>query len=125
MSHERRKRFLNGLKKKRAGFLSEKEVQIIKTQIRRDSRVIDGLIRIIDLLVNKERCPSDSNLLLSLRKRLTIAIEENDTFRRVLWRHLKMVEASMGDAVPLDPISFLVEQIKARERCMRAQAVMK
>lgn len=125
MSCRQRKFFLNHLKKRRTGFLTQEEVAILKTQIRRDSLVIGHLVRAIDLLVNQERCPEDANLLLSLRRRLAIAIEENDTFRRVLWRHIQMTEPARAAISLLDPVSFLIHQIKSRERRMLAQAAMK
>ena len=125
MSHREKKYFLKSLKKRRASFLTDQEVKILRTQIRRDSRVIDGLIRAIDLLVNKEGCPQDCNLLFNLRRRLFIAIEENDTFRHVLWRHLQLTECSVFEDGALEAVSFLAGQIRSRERAFLAQLAMK
>lgn len=109
--HNRNKRF----QLKNAGALTEWEAGVLRTQIRKNSRVIECLIEKVDLLANKERCPKDANTLQSLRKRLFISLAENDTFRRVLWRHLQLTQTHIPDPF-LDPISFLVGRIKARER---------
>ena len=99
---------------------------MIRTQIRRNSALIDGYVRAVELLVNKEKCPVDTNTLLELRKRLSISIEENDTFRRVLWRQIELREVvSLSDDLDLSAVSFLVGQIKSRERLLAAQAAMK
>ena len=102
---------------KKAPALSDWDVKTIRAQIRRNSRVVDILIQRIDLLINKECCPQDANTLLKFRKRLNVAMEENDTFRKVLACHLRLVEQVMaGHDVVLDPIMFLVGRIKTRER---------
>ena len=100
---------------KNAGTLTEWESEVLRTQIRKNSRAIECLIEKVDLLVNKEQCPKDANTLQSLRKRLSISLAENDTFRRVLWRHIQWTQPCVPDYF-LDPIFFLVSRIKARER---------
>jgi hypothetical protein len=71
-----------------AAFTPE-ETRIIKKQIRRNMAVIDDHIRRIDLFVNHERHPSREGLVAQLRERLFVLMEENDTFRKVLWSHFK------------------------------------
>ena len=106
------------------GFLTEREVALLQKQIRFNSTLIDYYIETIDLLVNKERCPKDANTLLRLRKRLEIAIAESDTFRKVLWKHVQMVEQSIPQG-SLDAASFLVDRIKSRKFALIAQDAMK
>ena len=102
---------------KKAPALTEWDVKTLRTQIRRNSRVVDTFIQRIDLLINQERCPQDANTLLRFRKRLHVAMEENDTFRKVLARHLKSVEQVMaGQDAALDPVMFLVGRIRSRQR---------
>ena len=69
-------------------FTSE-ETRIIKSQIRKNMAVIDQHIRRIDLFVNHERHASRAGLVERLRDRLLILMEENDTFRKVLWRQFQ------------------------------------
>ena len=71
-----------------AAFTSE-ETRIIKKQIRRNRAVIDEHIRRIDLFVNHERHASRATLIEQLRERLWVLMEENDTFRAVLWKQFK------------------------------------
>ena len=66
-------------------FTSE-ETRIIKNQIRKNMAVIDEHIRRIDLFVNHERHPSRARLVEQLHERLFVLMEENDTFRKVLWK---------------------------------------
>ncbi len=98
---------------KKAALLTEWEAGVLRTQVRKNSKVIECLIEKVDLLANKEQCPKDANTLQSLRKRLSISLAENDTFRRVLWRHLQLTKLAVSDSL-LDPIAFLVSRIKAR-----------
>jgi len=105
-------------------FLNDREVALLQKQIRVNSLLIDYFIEIIDLLANKERCPKDANTLLRFRKRLEIAIAESDTFRKVLWKHIQLVEQSMPQD-SLDATSFLVDRIKSRKFALIAQAAMK
>ena len=108
------------------GFLTPLQENIIRTQIRKNSLVIDQLLSKIDLLINRERCPKDANTLLSLRKRLLISMEENDTFRKVLWKHVQVINQwrTMPENVP-DPISFVLDRIKSREQTLISQACWK
>ena len=71
---------------------TEEEQRIIRQQIRKNTAVIDGYIRRLDLLVNKERYPRQAVFIQKIRRQLELLIEENDTFRRVLWQHLQQAE---------------------------------
>ena len=102
-----------------SSFLTEQEINLLKKQIRFNSECIDRYIYVIDLLVNKEKCPKDANTLASLRKRLQIAIDESDTFRKVLWRHEQWLSSHCDES--LDAVSFLVDKIKSREQALIAQ----
>ena len=106
------------------GFLTDREVELLQKQIRFNSVLIDYYIETIDLLVNKERCPKDANPLVRLRKRLEIAIAESDTFRKVLWKHVQMVEQARPQDV-LDATTFLIDRIKSRKFALIAQDAMK
>lgn len=105
-----------------SGHLTPWQEKIIRTQIRKNSAVIDHLLARIDLLINRERCPKDANTLLNFRKRLSVSMDENDNFRKVLWKHLQVVDhwKQMPDNVP-DPISFVLDRIKTRRQSMISQ----
>jgi hypothetical protein len=101
------------------GFLTEREVKLLRAVIRSNSQIIDRYVQTIDLLVNKERCPEDANTLTSWRNRLAIALDENDTFRKVLWRHLQAIESGELLTDPaLDAVSFLAGQIRFRKKAL-------
>lgn len=72
--------------------LTPEELRILKQQIRRNAVMIDNYIDRLDLLVNKERYPHRAFFLERLRKRLDLLMEENDTFRSVLWKHFQQME---------------------------------
>ncbi len=69
-------------------FTSE-ETRIIKRQIRRNMAVIDAHIRKIDLFVNHERHASRTAYVEELHERLSLLMEENDTFRNVFWNQTR------------------------------------
>ena len=79
--------------------LTEEEQRIITSQIRRNSTVIQGLIKKIDLFMNFEKVPSQEKFILEIRSRLELLMQENDTFRKVLWKHFQLDESSEGDEV--------------------------
>ena len=106
------------------GFLTEKQVELLHRQIRINSITMDHYIKTIDLLANKEKCPKDANTLVDLRTRLSIAIAENDTFRKVLWCHAQCVESQFPLDETLDATSFLVDRIKSRKKALMAQMAM-
>ncbi|OGW85283.1 MAG: hypothetical protein A3C35_04970 [Omnitrophica bacterium RIFCSPHIGHO2_02_FULL_46_11] len=106
------------------GFLTEREVELLHRQIRINSIAMDRYIQTIDLLANKEKCPKDANTLMYLRSQLSIAIAENDTFRKVLWRHAQCVESQLSSDSDLDAASFLVGRINSRRKALMAQMAM-
>ena len=75
-------------------FTSE-EMRIVKSQIRKNMAVIDGHIRRIDLFVNHERHVSRAGLIEQLHERLEVLMEENDTFRKVLWKQYQNLGANL------------------------------
>lgn len=86
MGHELPVREARTLDCESAAFTPE-ETRILKSQIRKNITLIDDHIRRIDLFVNHERHASREGLVARLRDRLFILMEENDTFRKVLWEH--------------------------------------
>ena len=73
--------------------LTPHELKIIKKQIRKNSRVIESYVERIDLFVNAEKYPKDENFVQKLRERMFLLMEENDTFRELLWRDLLIKNA--------------------------------
>ena len=67
--------------------LTSGETGILKRQIRDNARVVDQYVARLDLLVNKERYPHRAIFIEKIRRRLELLMEENDTFRKVLWKH--------------------------------------
>ena len=125
MKNKKKDRRSQSLTKPPSGFLTDREVHLIRNQIRANSFAVDHFIEVIDLLVNKERCPKDANTLVSLRERLSIAIAENDTFRKVLWRHMQLVQNQISYDGESEAAFFLISRIKSRERALIAQMAMK
>ena len=72
-----------------SGDLTVEEIRILKVQIRKNSRVVDGYVDRLDLLTNKERYPRRAVFIEKIRRRLFLLMEENDTFRLVLWKHFQ------------------------------------
>ncbi len=106
------------------GFLTEREVELLMKQVRYNSVLIDHYIKAIDMLVNKEICPKDANTLIFLRNRLSVAIAESDTFRKVLWKHkqMKASEVCEGDIAAM---AFLINRIQTRKKAFIAQMARK
>ena len=71
-------------------FFTSEETRIIKTQIRKNMAIIDQYIRRIDLFVNHEHHVSRGLLIAQLRERLGVLMDENDTFRTVLWKQFQL-----------------------------------
>jgi hypothetical protein len=71
------------------------EMRIVRNQIRRNTAVIDEHVRRIDLFVNHERHASRTGLIEHLRERLGVLMEENDTFRMVLWKQYQNLGANL------------------------------
>ena len=67
--------------------LTPEELRILKRQIRSNARLVEEYVMRLDLLVNKERYPRGAIFLEKIRRRLELLMEENDTFRKVLWKH--------------------------------------
>ena len=72
-------------------FTSE-ETRIIKSQIRKNMKLIDDHVRRIDLFVNHEHHPERGGFVEKLRDRLFLLMEENDTFREVLWKQCQSAD---------------------------------
>jgi len=77
--------------------LTEEEESILKRQIRSNSILIGQFVNRLDLLVNKEKYPRSAVFIEKIRSRLFLLMEENDTFRKVLWKHYQS-EAVSGRA---------------------------
>ena len=69
--------------------LTPRELEIIRKQIRKNSNVIESYVLRIDLFVNAEKYPKDEKFVRKLRERMFLLMEENDTFRRLLWRDVQ------------------------------------
>lgn len=67
--------------------LTSEEVRIVKSQIRKNRDLINDYIRRIDLFVNQERYPHGVEFVAKIRARMFLLMDENDTFRKVLWKH--------------------------------------
>ena len=67
--------------------LNALELSIIREQIRKNAAVIDEYIEKVHLFVNLERYPHREPFIEKLRHRMFLLMEENDTFRKVLWDH--------------------------------------
>jgi len=72
--------------------LTREETRILQRQIRKNSELINDFVSRLDLLVNKERYPKKAVFIEKIRRRLELLMEENDTFRKVLWRHYQQEE---------------------------------
>lgn len=73
--------------------LTSEEARIIKLQIRGNSLVIQADVQRLELYLNKEKYPKDASFIEKIRHNLKLSMEENDTFRKVLWRHYQSLEA--------------------------------
>lgn len=69
--------------------LTSSEAGIIRKQIRKNAGIIDSYVHRIDLFVNQEKYPPGEEFVRKIRERMFLLMEENDTFRRLLWRHLQ------------------------------------
>lgn len=74
--------------------LTGEEIRIVRQQIRRNSELIDEFVDRLDLLVNKEKYPRRAVFIQKIRRRLELLMEENDTFRGVLWKHYQAQEVA-------------------------------
>lgn len=76
--------------------LTQEETRIIKKQIRQNAAVADQYVAKLELFVNQERYPAKAVFVQKLRRRLELLMEENDTFRKVLWKHYQKEEMLRG-----------------------------
>ncbi len=72
--------------------LTQEETRIIRKQIRQNAAIADQYVAKLELFVNKERYPSNAVFIQKIRRRLEILMEENDTFRKVLWKQYQKEE---------------------------------
>ena len=73
--------------------LDSDHVEILEDQIKKNKDHVDEYVSLIDRLVNIERFPSTHEKVHQLRERMALLMEENNTFRRVLWNHWLLSEA--------------------------------
>jgi hypothetical protein len=66
--------------------LTPAEERILRTQIRKNNRLIAEYVGRLDLLLNREGYPVTALFIHRIRRRLDLLMEENDTFRKVLWK---------------------------------------
>jgi len=64
------------------------EIRIVKRQITSNGKVIHEMLMRLDLLVNREKYPHQAVFIEKIRRQLFLLMEENDTFRKVLLRHI-------------------------------------
>lgn len=76
--------------------LTPEEIKILRRQITRNSMFINEHVSRLDLLVNKERYPRRAIFIEKIRRRLELLMEENDTFRKTLWKHYLHGESRRG-----------------------------
>ena len=95
--------------------LTKKQEAIIREQIRKNTRVIDALIYKVDLLMNKEGHKKNSKIVEKLRKKADLLMEENDTFRKVFWKHIQRSEQSWTDGTG-SAYRYLLLKIEGRHK---------
>ena len=74
--------------------LTEEELRIIRSQIKKNSQRINDFIYRMDLFLNREKYPPDVFFVQKLRKRVLVLMSENDTFRKVLWNYYQSENAA-------------------------------
>jgi len=104
------------------GALTKEEEKIIREQILKNSKVIDWIIYKIDLLMNKEGHKNDSRIVQAMRKKLDILMAENDTFRRVFWKHIQRTDKSWRDGLG-DAVRYLLMKVKMRREASNGNLV--
>lgn len=75
--------------------LTPYEFEIIKKQIRKNAEVIDSYVKRLDLFLNQEKYPKQEKFVKKIRDRMFLLMEENDTFRQLLWHHLQGEETKV------------------------------
>lgn len=76
--------------------LTSEEIRILKRQIWRNAALISQQVSRLDLLVNKERYPGKEAFIERIREQLFLLMDENDTFRKVLWQHVRRPDEKPG-----------------------------
>lgn len=72
--------------------LTQEETRIIKKQIRQNAQMADQYVAKLELFVNHEGHSPEAVFVRKIRRRLELLMEENDTFRKVLWAHCQKEE---------------------------------
>lgn len=75
---------------------TDEEVAIIKRQIRRNAILVMRYIYRLDLFINKEKYPREETFIRKIRRSLELLMAENDTFRKVIWKHYQREETFKG-----------------------------
>jgi hypothetical protein len=99
----------------RQKLLNKDEEKIIKDQLSKNAALISQIIAKIDLLMNKEGHHHDSNIVADFRQQLDVLINENDTFRKVYWKHVQTAYESIVDT-DYEAVRYLVLTIRERNR---------
>ncbi len=100
--------------------LTQLEEKIIRDQIKKNSKVIDWLVYKVDLLMNKEGHKRDSDPVVALREKMSVLTAENDTFRKVLWRHVEQEESLWDDPGAQNAFRYLVVKVKEKKKASKA-----
>lgn len=72
--------------------LTQEEMRIIKKQIRQNADMANRYVAKLELFVNHEGHSPEAPFVEKIRKRLELLMEENDTFRKVLWAQYQKEE---------------------------------
>jgi hypothetical protein len=97
----------------RKKLLNKDEEKIIKDQLSKNAALISQIIAKIDLLMNKEGHNHDSNIVADFRQKLDVLISENDTFRKVYWKHVQTAYETIVDT-DYEAVRYLVLTIRQR-----------
>jgi hypothetical protein len=95
LDHLGRPRFLGKLilDGKQEALLTPEQADILQEQIQKNRERVDQYVALIDRLVNIEGFSPTHDRVESLRQRLFLLMEENNTFRKTLWHHWLLLEA--------------------------------
>ena len=77
--------------------LTSAEIKILKKQILSNTVSINEYVDRLELFILKERYPYRAVFIEKIRRRLELLMEENDTFRKVLWKHYLKEEVLRKD----------------------------
>ncbi|MSR78104.1 MAG: hypothetical protein EXS63_07785 [Candidatus Omnitrophica bacterium] len=67
--------------------LTDEETRILREQIRQNSKYIAQDVARLELFIHQEKYPPQEVFIKKIRENMKLNMEENDTFRRVLWKH--------------------------------------